>query len=95
MPTGVQINAPMTPAFTNLLSPATIDFFTQLQRRFGERRKKLLAARIARQRKLDAGEKPDFLPETRHVRKENWRCAHFQGISTTAVSKSQVLSIGR
>ncbi len=35
-----------------------------LQREFKARRKELLAARVARQRRLDAGERPDFLPET-------------------------------
>src|SRR5205807_9830853 len=35
----------------------------------------LLARRVARQRRLDAGERPDFLPETRSVREADWTVA--------------------
>jgi malate synthase len=33
----------------------------------------LLAARVERQARLDSGERPDFLPETREVREAEWR----------------------
>jgi malate synthase len=33
----------------------------------------LLAARVERQKRLDAGERPDFLPETRHIREGDWK----------------------
>jgi malate synthase len=72
---GVQINAPVSPLYAEILSPAAIEFLAGLQRSFGGRRKELLAARTARQARLDLGEKPDFLPETRHIREGNWRCA--------------------
>jgi malate synthase len=35
----------------------------------------LLAARVARQARIDAGERPDFLPETSATRAGDWRCA--------------------
>jgi malate synthase len=46
-----------------------------LQREFNPRRKELLAARVARQHRLDAGERPDFLPETADVRAADWTIA--------------------
>jgi malate synthase len=44
-------------------------------REFNPRRKELLAARVARQKRLDAGERPDFLPETAHIRDADWTVA--------------------
>ena len=75
LPSGVQITAPITDAYAEILTPAAIEFLVDLQRTFGARRKELLAARVARQARLDAGEKPDFLPETKHIREGDWRCA--------------------
>lgn len=72
---GVEINAPLSPAYAEILSPSAIEFLADLERKFGGRRKELLAARAARQARLDAGEKPDFLPETKHIREASWRCA--------------------
>ena len=72
---GVVVNAPISPAYAEILSPAAVEFLADLQRRFGGRRKELLAARVARQARLDAGERPDFLPETRNIREAKWRCA--------------------
>ena len=50
-------------------------FLHELSRRFEPRRQELLARRRARQKELDAGKLPDFLPETRHVRESNWTVA--------------------
>jgi len=44
----------------------------QVHERFDGRRRVLLAARAARQVRLDAGELPDFLPETAAVRAGDW-----------------------
>ncbi len=58
-----------------LLSPA-LEFVAGLHRSFNPRRLELLAARAARQTRFDAGELPDFLPETAHVRADpSWRVA--------------------
>ena len=47
-----------------------------LNRCFNRRRKELLGRREARQRALDAGQLPDFLPETAAIREdESWSCA--------------------
>src|SRR6201988_2979955 len=69
---GVQILAPAHPAQERVLTPAALEFFVELQRRFNPRRVELLAARAERQKRLDAGEKPDFLTETRGMRGSEW-----------------------
>ena len=75
LPAGVQINAPVSTRFAEILTPEAIDFIVRLQRSFNPRRKELLAARATRQAALDAGQKPDFLPETAHIRNSEWTVA--------------------
>src|SRR5690348_12745010 len=72
---GVEILAPITVSHADVLSPEAIDFIVDLQRAFNPRRKELLNAREERQRRLDAGERPDFLKETRHIRESEWTVA--------------------
>src|ERR1700757_4680055 len=74
-PRGVQILASSHPAQERVLTPAALEFIVELQRRFNPRRVELLAARAERQKRLDAGEKPDFLPETRGIRESEWTVA--------------------
>src|SRR5690606_30708855 len=47
----------------------------ELHRKFDARRRDLLAARREQQRRYDAGERPDFLPETRALREGEWKIA--------------------
>src|SRR5258708_30421344 len=72
---GVQILAPAHAAQERVLSPAALEFIVELQRRFNPRRVELLASRVERQKRLDAGEKPDFLPETKSIRESEWTVA--------------------
>jgi malate synthase len=72
---GVEILAPITENHADVLSPEAIDFIVDLQRTFNMRRKELLNAREERQRRLDAGERPNFLEETRSIRKSQWAVA--------------------
>jgi malate synthase len=58
-----------------VLTPDAVGFLTELERRFGPRRRELLAARHERAQRLRDGELPDFLPETKHVREGDWRVA--------------------
>jgi len=71
---GIEITAPGTPESTQVLTPDAVAFAARLQRAFGPRRIELLARRVARQVKFDAGELPDFLPETASVRAGEWKC---------------------
>src|ERR1700677_3980251 len=72
---GVEFKAPITTHYAEVLTPEAVDFIVRLQRAFNARRKELLAARAARQAALDAGQKPDFLPQTRAVREAEWTVA--------------------
>src|ERR1700761_2759049 len=61
-----------TEKYSGLLTPEAIAFVVGLQRTFNAQRKELLEARAERQKRLDAGEKPDFLKSTKHVRESEW-----------------------
>jgi malate synthase len=75
LPIGVQINAPITDRYAQVLTPEAIAFIVRLHRAHNPRRKELLAARATRQAAIDAGHKPDFLPETRAIRESEWTVA--------------------
>ena len=72
---GVILHAPIAEAYAHILSPEALAFAVALQREFNPRRKELLTARIARQQRLDSGERPDFLAETQAIRDANWTVA--------------------
>ncbi len=75
LPAGVQINAPILPGFEKILTPEALALVAKLHRAFEPRRQELLAARTERAKRLDAGERPDFLPETASVRLAEWKIA--------------------
>jgi len=75
LPRGLQVLAPVSPAQREILTPASLEFFCQLQREFNPRRLELLHQRTARQQAIDGGEWPAFLPETQSVRESDWRVA--------------------
>ncbi|MGE3647532.1 MAG: malate synthase A [Reyranellaceae bacterium] len=75
VPAGVEINGAIGPGYESVLTPEAVAFIVDLQRRFNPTREQLLAARVERQKKLDAGQKPDFLPETREIREKDWTVA--------------------
>ena len=60
---------------TQILTPEASYFLTNLAREFEARRQELLARRATRQHQIDAGQLPDFLPETAHVREAEWTVA--------------------
>ena len=59
----------------DVLTDDAVAFLTELERRFGPRRRELLAARQERAQRLRDGELPDFLPETKDVREGDWQVA--------------------
>src|SRR5437868_4543969 len=59
----------------DVLTPAALDFLARLAARFESTRQALLARRRERQQRLNAGELPDFLPETRDLRQASWTVA--------------------
>jgi malate synthase len=72
---GVEITPLLKPEFETILTTDAVAFVVELERRFGARRRDLLARRVERQARLDAGEKPDFLAETASVRAGDWTIA--------------------
>jgi len=75
LPKDVSISGRITPEFAQILTPEALAFVAKLHRRFESRRQELLARRAARQASFDAGAKPDFLVETKHIRDSEWRVA--------------------
>jgi malate synthase len=72
---GVVIRGPMRPGYEKMLTSEAIGFAVELEREFGAEQRRLLARRAELQRRLDAGWKPHFLPETRAIRDGEWRVA--------------------
>jgi malate synthase len=70
-----EVLGPVEGRATEVLTPEALAFVAALQRRFNAERERLLAARQERQQRLDAGERPDFLEETREIRESDWRVA--------------------
>lgn len=74
-PAGVEIAAPVSAEFAEILTPEALEFVAKLHRKFNATRRDLLQRRIERQTRLDAGELPQFLPETAAIREGDWTVA--------------------
>ncbi len=76
MAANVKVKGPVEGRFAEIVTPEALDFLAELHRHFNSTRKELLEARAARQARFDAGEDPDFLPETKSIRDDDsWRVA--------------------
>src|SRR5437763_5581310 len=62
-----------------ILTPEALQFVAMLHREFESRRDELLRKREERKKRLDAGERPDFLEETRSIRESDWTVAPIPG----------------
>jgi len=71
----VEIRGPVTGAHAEILTDDALAFLAGLHRAFDGRRRDLLEARVRRQKQIDAGLLPDFLPETAAVREAAWTVA--------------------
>jgi malate synthase len=74
-PEPLSIGAPVSADNQPILPSEALEFIAALNERFGPRVTALLKAREARQKRIDAGELPDFLPETKSVRESAWTVA--------------------
>jgi malate synthase len=74
-PPGVVVLGPPTAGADRVLTAEALAFVAELQRRFGRERARLLDARRDRQAALDAGTRPDLLPETADLRAADWTVA--------------------
>jgi malate synthase len=65
--------------YDEIFTPEAVEFVAALAREFTPRRNQLLERRHERQREIDAGKLPDFLPETASIRSGEWRVAPVPG----------------
>ena len=75
LPEGMTISANIPPDYEQILTPEALELVVRLTRAFEPRRQELLAARVLRAARMDAGERPDFLAETAHIREGDWKIA--------------------
>ncbi len=71
----LEVRAPVAAPHSDILSADALRFVERLVREFGPQREELLRRRAKRQREFDAGQRPDFLPETEHIRQADWTVA--------------------
>ncbi|AMA72226.1 MULTISPECIES: malate synthase A [Aneurinibacillus] len=74
-PIGVQVLGAVPEGYAEILTPEALGFVAKLQREFNKTRISLLRKREERQKEIDAGKMPDFLPETKHIRDGSWTIA--------------------
>src|SRR5690554_8194526 len=72
---GIEIRGARLPEAEQVLTPEALDFVAGLHREFNAVRKGLLARRAEIWARLLEGERPDFLPHTRHIREGDWKVA--------------------
>ena len=70
--TDIEVRSEVRAEWEPILSDEALGFAALLHKEFNPRREELLAAREARKARLDAGELPDFLPETHQIRESDW-----------------------
>lgn len=75
LPQGVEVTGHVTPEYAEILTHDALAFVADLVRRFDATRVELLEARVAQQKRLEAGELLDFLPETKSIREGDWKVA--------------------
>jgi len=72
LPSGCTVTGAVRPGFEAILTREALEFVTELARKFGPRVEELLARRAERQKEIDAGRLPDFLPQTHAIREREW-----------------------
>ena len=75
LPQGMTITGEIKPGYEAILTPDALALVAALHRTFESRRQALLQARVERTKRLDAGERPDFLAETKAIREGDWKVA--------------------
>jgi malate synthase len=73
---GIEIKGSPVIGTERVLTPEACAFLVSLHRQFNKKRKELLQLREDRQKRINNGELPTFLPETEHIRSDNtWSVA--------------------
>ncbi|MFZ0390718.1 MAG: malate synthase A [Calditrichia bacterium] len=71
----LEISAPLTDEYREILNPEALQFVAALHREFGESRRRLLKLREERQQEIDRGKFPEFLEATHPIRQAEWSVA--------------------
>jgi malate synthase len=69
----IQVSAPVHSSFNRILTQRALQFIARLHKKFNTRREQLLQLREERQKDIDRGVLPDFLPSTKSIRNAAWR----------------------
>jgi malate synthase len=72
-PDPLALTLPVKEEYQSILTTDALEFIGALNARFAPRVAELLRTREQRQARIDAGEMPDFLPETRAIRESDWK----------------------
>ena len=72
---GLIVRGRVTADYREILSDDALAFVSELVERFQPRLAALMEKRAAFQTRMDAGELPDFLPETKSIREGDWKIA--------------------
>ena len=75
LPKDVTVSGAVQPGYERILTSDALEFAASIARRFESQRRQLMEARAERQAKWDGGALPDFLPETRKIRENDWKIA--------------------
>ncbi len=71
----ITVTQPIEESHQSILTPDAIKFLKALHLKFNDKRKILLQKRVERQQRINRGELPNFLDETKHLRESNWKAS--------------------
>lgn len=71
----LEITGAFKAGYETILTADALEFLKNLHLKFNDQRKALLQKRVERQKAIDNGQMPDFLPETKHIRESDWEVA--------------------
>jgi len=74
-PSGVEVAGPLKQGYDRILTRDALEFVAGISRKFERARQDLMKVRDERQARWDAGELPDFLPQTKDIREGDWKVA--------------------
>jgi malate synthase len=69
----LELQGSIEPGFDEVVTPDALEFVSELESRFGPRRRELLEARARRRARLKEGELLGFRDDTRELRESDWR----------------------
>lgn len=73
LPDGIEVLGPMNEEFSSILTPEALKFVKVLSKGLSEMRRMLLQRREERQRQIDSGILPDFLPGSETLSQVGWK----------------------